>query len=110
MVVAPSLVPIKAGARVKTDRRDAEKLARCLRAGDLTAVWVPDPAHEALRDLVRAGPTRVWHRLNKFLCRHGVRCPEAVKKASTQKYMEWLKRQIHFDQPAQEAHLVALRP
>jgi transposase len=54
MVVAPSLVPIKAGARVKTDRRDAEKLARCLRAGDLTAVWVPDPAHEALRDLVRA--------------------------------------------------------
>ena len=53
-VIAPSLVPAKAGDRVKTDRRDAEKLARCLRAGELTAVWVPDEAHEALRDLVRA--------------------------------------------------------
>ena len=53
-VIAPSLVPTKAGDRVKTDRRDAEKLARCHRAGELTAVWVPDAAHEALRDLVRA--------------------------------------------------------
>ena len=53
-VVAPTLVPTKAGDRVKTDRRDAEKLARSYRAGDLTAVWVPDAAHEALRDLVRA--------------------------------------------------------
>ena len=47
-VVAPTLVPTKAGDRVKTDRRDAEKLARSYRAGDLTAVWVPDAAHEAL--------------------------------------------------------------
>src|SRR5437868_7586089 len=54
-VIAPSLVPTKAGDRVKTDRRDAEKLARCHRAGELTAVWVPDAAHEALRDLVRRG-------------------------------------------------------
>jgi transposase len=53
-VVAPTLVPVKSGDRVKTDRRDAEKLARCHRAGDLTKVWVPDAAHEALRDLVRA--------------------------------------------------------
>jgi len=53
-VVAPTLVPVKPGDRVKTDRRDALKLARSYRAGDLTAVWVPDPAHEALRDLVRA--------------------------------------------------------
>ena len=53
-VIAPSLVPTKAGDRVKTDRRDAEKLARCHRAGELTAVWVPDADHEALRDLVRA--------------------------------------------------------
>lgn len=49
-VIAPSLVPAKAGDRVKTDRRDAAKLARCYRGGDLTAVWVPDAAHEALRD------------------------------------------------------------
>src|ERR1700686_4953752 len=53
-VIAPSLVPTKAGDRGKTDRRDAEKLARCYRAGELTAVWVPDAAHEALHDLVRA--------------------------------------------------------
>jgi len=51
-VVAPTLM--KASDRVKTDRRDAKKLARCYRAGDLTVVWVPDTAHEALRDLVRA--------------------------------------------------------
>ncbi len=54
VVVAPTLIPVKSGDRVKTDRRDAEKLARSHRAGDLTAVWVPDAAHEALRDLVRA--------------------------------------------------------
>ena len=53
-VIAPTLVPVKAGDRVKTDRRDAEKLARCYRAGELTPVWVPDAEHEALRDLVRA--------------------------------------------------------
>ena len=55
-VVAPTLVPVKAGDRVKTDRRDATKLARSYRAGDLTPVWVPDAAHEALRDLVRIRP------------------------------------------------------
>ena len=53
-VVAASLVPTKPGDRVKTDRRDAEKLARSYRSGDLTAVWVADAAHKALRDLVRA--------------------------------------------------------
>ena len=56
-VVAPTLVPVKAGDRVKTDRRDALKLARSYRAGDLTPVWVPDAAHEALRDVVRAAHT-----------------------------------------------------
>jgi transposase len=53
-VIAPTLVPMKAGDRVKTDRRDAERLARSYRSGDLTAVWVPDEGSEALRDLVRA--------------------------------------------------------
>jgi len=73
-VIAPSLVPAKAGDRVKTDRRDAEKLARCYRAGELTAVWVPDEAHEALRDLVRAREAakkdqlKARHRLGKFYC------------------------------------------
>src|ERR1700682_3203093 len=53
-VVAPTLVPKKAGDRVKTDRRDALKLARSHRSNDLTAIWVPDEGSEALRDLVRA--------------------------------------------------------
>src|SRR5689334_25298583 len=53
MVVAPSLIPKRPGDKVKTDRRDALKLARLLRSGDLTPVWVPDEAHEALRNLVR---------------------------------------------------------
>jgi len=111
-VVAPSLVPVKAGDRVKTDRRDAAKLARSYRAGDLTPVWVPDAAHEALRDLVRTredakqDQLRARHRLNKFLLRHGRRPPEAVKKSWTVKYMTWIKEQVHFDQPAQEATLL----
>jgi transposase len=53
-VVAPSLIPKKRGERIKTNRRDAVPLARLLRAGELTAVWVPDATHEAVRDLVRA--------------------------------------------------------
>jgi transposase len=53
-VVAPSLIPRKPGDKIKTDRRDAEKLALCDQSGTLTPVWVPGAAHEALRDLVRA--------------------------------------------------------
>jgi transposase len=111
-VVAPSLVPVKAGDRVKTDRRDAAKLARSYRAGDLTPVWVPDAAHEALRDLVRAredakqDQLRARHRLSKFLLRHGRRPPENVKKSWTQKYLTWIKEQVHLDQPALEATLL----
>lgn len=108
-VIAPSLVPTKAGERVKTDRRDAEKLARCHRAGELTAVWVPDEAHEALRDLVRAREAakkdqlKARHRLSKFLLRHGRR-PEGIK-AWTKQYVEWIKSHVRFDQPALEATL-----
>ncbi len=85
-VVAPTLVPVKSGERVKSDRRDALKLARNYRAGELTAVWVPDTAHEALRDLVRAREAakkdqlRAKHRLGKFLLRHGRRPPTGVKE------------------------------
>ena len=111
-VIAPSLIPVKAGDRVKTDRRDAEKLARCYRAGDLTPVWVPTPEHEALRDLVRAredakqDQLRARHRLSKFLCRHGMRPPDEIKKKWTAKYMDWIKRQVNFDQPALQATLL----
>ena len=58
-VVAPSLIPRKAGDRIKTDRRDAVMLAKLHRAGELTAMWVPDAAHEAIRDLIRARATAV---------------------------------------------------
>jgi transposase len=110
-VVAPTLVPVKAGDRVKTDRRDALKLARSYRAGDLTPVWVPDDAHEALRDLVRAREAakkdqlRARHRLGKFLLRHGRRPPTAMK-AWTQAHLTWVKSAVRFDQAAQEATLL----
>lgn len=109
-VIAPSLIPTKAGDRVKTDRRDAEKLARCYRAGELTPVWVPDADHETLRDLVRAREAakkvqlRHRHRLGKFLLRHGKR-PSEAGKAWTQKYLDWIRIHVHFEQPALEATL-----
>lgn len=105
-VIAPSLIPVKASDRVKTDRRDALKLARCYRAGDLTPVWVPDAAHEALRDLVRAredarlDQTRARHRLGKFLLRHGCRPPEDIKRNWTAKHMRWIKSHAAFELPA----------
>jgi transposase len=108
-VVAPTLVPVKAGDRVKTDRRDALKLARSHRAGDLTPVWVPDPDHEALRDLVRAredakqDQQRARQRLGKFLLRHGKQRPQDIKQNWTGKHMDWVKRQVQFDQPALQA-------
>jgi transposase len=109
-VIAPTLIPKRAGDRIKTDRRDAERLARCYRAGDLTPVWVPDAAHEALRDLVRAREAakkdqlRARHRLGKFLLRHGRRPPKETKAWGV-RHWEWIEG-VHFEQPAQEATLV----
>lgn len=97
-VIAPTLVPTRVGDRVKTDRKDAIKLARCYRAGDLTPVFVPDAATEALRDLVRARETakqdqlRARHRLSKFLLRHGRRRPEGMR-AWTGRHGVWLGQQ-----------------
>lgn len=105
-VIAPTLVPKKPGDRVKTDRRDALKLARSHRSGDLTAVWVPDEDSEALRDLVRQREAakqdqlRARHRLTKFLLRTGQRPPLGLK-AWTERWMRWLA-QIRYTQPAQE--------
>ena len=109
-VVAPTLVPVKAGDRIKTDRRDAQKLARSYRSGDLTPVWVPDQAHEALRDLVRAREAakkdqlRARHRLQKLLLRRGIRPPERIK-AWTARHLAWIKT-LRISPPALEATLI----
>ncbi|WP_223212032.1 IS110 family RNA-guided transposase [Thiolapillus brandeum] len=102
-VVAPSLIPRKAGERVKTDRRDALKLARLLRAGELTAVWVPDAEQEAMRDLTRARDDmksqerKARQQLNAFVLRHGHHWPRG-KKRWTQAHFNWLES-IQFEQP-----------
>ena len=97
IVVAPSPIPRKPGDRVKTDRRDARALAELLRSGLLTAVWVPDDATEAMRDLSRAredakAAERVARQhLGKFLLRHERRW--SGKSNWTLAHMEWLERQ-----------------
>jgi len=106
-VVAPSLIPTKPGDRVKTDRRDAQKLARLLRSGDLTPVWVPDSDHEALRDLTRARQaaqeelTRARNRLTKLLLRLGIATPAS---AWSKVYREWLQS-LRLAQPLQQVVL-----
>ena len=94
-VVAPSLIPRKAGERVKTDRRDGMALARLHRAGELTAVWVPDLEQEAMRDLTRARADakqverQARQRLNAFLLRHGKQY--SGKSRWTQAHFRWLE-------------------
>jgi transposase len=109
MVVAPSLIPRKPGDQVKTNRRDAIALAKLLRAGELTAVWVPDEGHEAMRDLVRARSAAVEtlrvHRqqVSGFMLKHSRIFPR--KKGWTMRYLRWLQEQ-QFDHPA---HQIALQ-
>jgi len=96
-VIAPSLTPRKPGEKVRTDRRDAMKMAVLLRGGELTPIWIPDEEHEALRDLVRAreaakgDQVRQRHRLSKFLLRQGHHPPANVG-AWTLAFWEWLNR------------------
>lgn len=104
-VVAPSLIPKKTGDRIKTDRRDSLNLARLHRAGELTAVWVPDAAQEALRDLIRAREDmkhlqrQAKQRLLAFLLRHDRRY--AGNKYWTQMHCRWLAT-LRFEQAAQQ--------
>jgi transposase len=104
-VVAPSLIPRKPGDRVKTDRRDSLTLARLLRAGELTAVWVPDETQEALRDLTRAREDAkhfqrmAKQRLTAFLLRHGKRY--SGKQNWTKAHFRWLET-VKFTQPVQQ--------
>lgn len=105
VVVAPSLIPRRPGDRVKTNRRDATMLARLLRAGELTAVWVPDPVHEAMRNLVRARTAAVEtirvhkQQVNALMLRHGRTAP--VKKKWGAHYRRWLREQ-KFEHPADQ--------
>lgn len=101
-VAAPSKIPRPAGDRVKTDRRDAERLARLLRLGELVPVRVPDPGEEAARDLVRAREDargdlmRARHRLSKLLLRHGL---VYEGSAWTLAHDAWLRRQRFESRP-----------
>jgi transposase len=98
VVVAPSLIPKRPGDRVKTNRRDALNLAKLLRAGELTAVWVPDRHHEAMRDLTRARETTMMdlrskrQQVSAFLLRQGLHYSEG-KKTWTKTHMNWLASQ-----------------
>jgi transposase len=104
-VVAPSLIPTKAGDRVKTNRRDATMLARLHRAGELTPVWVPDADHEATRDLIRLRSvvrqivTRARQHLQGFLLRYGRKHERGT--AWRMAYRRWLST-LAFEHPAQQ--------
>src|SRR5215218_2501502 len=113
-VVAPSLVPRRPGDRVKTNRRDALTPARPPRAGELTAVWVPDPTHEAMRDLVRARTAameavrRARQQLQGFLLRHDrvftgrkARSPAHRRWLAGLRFRRWLAG-LRFAHPAQQ--------
>lgn len=108
VVIAPSLIPTKAGDRVKTDRRDARKLARYFRAGELTPIRVPSEKEEAVRDLVRArdqlrrDAARQRHRLSKFLLRHGLVWRETRNWSKA--HWAWM-RQLKFGEPAAQKTL-----
>src|ERR1700719_37920 len=105
-VAAPSIIPRKSGDRQKTDKRDAASLAVLHRGGLLTAVWVPDAAHEAMRDLIRARLAAVRavrtarQQLSAFLLRHE-RIYRNGRKAWTKAHRGWLADQ-RFAQPAQQ--------
>lgn len=106
-VIAPSKTPRGSGERVKTDRRDAARLAHFLRSGDLVKVRVPDEACEAMRDLLRAreaakrAQLRARHQLSKFLLRHGRRF---TRGHWTLLHFRWIATQ-KFDHPALDAVL-----
>ena len=109
VVIAPSLIPKRAGDRIKTDKRDAIKLARFLRSGELTAIHIPDEQTEAMRDLSRArdDAKRAEHSarqlLLKFLLRHGCRYSG---KTWTKNHLDWIRTQ-HFEFEAQQRVLVS---
>ncbi|MCF6194112.1 MAG: IS110 family transposase [Kangiellaceae bacterium] len=109
MVVAPSLIPQKSSKRVKTDRIDAQKLARYLRDGSLTSVWVPNTEQEAMRDLVRIRldfkiqETKAKQQINGFILRNGHIWPKE-KSRWTKEFYTWLE-ELKFKHPWQQVVL-----
>lgn len=115
-VIAPSLIPRKPGDKIKTDRRDARKLARLYRSGDLTSIRVPNTEEESLRDLVRVreqirqDKVRQQHRLLKFLLRHGRTWAQSCNW--TDKHWRWINQQKFENNVAQvtfEAYVSVLQ-
>lgn len=109
IIVAPSLIPVRRGERIKTDRRDARKLAHFLRSGDLTPIWIPDEQTEAIRDLERSredarlAERTARQQLLKFLLRHE-RKFTAGKCHGTGVHWKWIRQQ-RFERPALQAVL-----
>ena len=105
-VIAPSMIPRKTGDRVKTDRRDAEMLARLWRAGELSAIWTPDEEQEAMRDLIRTRKQALdalktaKQQLLSFLLRHGLRYENG--QYWTQRHRRWLAELRRFRFPHQQ--------
>ncbi len=105
-VVAPAMIPRKAGDRVKTDRRDAEMLARLWRAGELTPIWTPDEEHEAMRDLIRTRKQAIdalrvaKQQLLSFLLRHGLRYDRPSRW--TKSHWRWINELRKFRYPHQQ--------
>jgi transposase len=106
VVVAPSLIPKKPGDKVKTDKRDAVQLARLFRAGELTAVYVPEREDEAIRDLSRAREDAMLiqksarQRLKSFLLRHNIRYQGRANWK--EKHLRWLADEVRLPDPAQQ--------
>jgi transposase len=104
-VIAPSLIPRRAGDRIKTDRRDCVRLAELSRAGELRAVWIPDAGDEAIRDLARAredavnARTQARHQLKAFLLRHEIRY--GGKTAWSKAFYRWLG-ELNFGDPSSQ--------
>jgi transposase len=113
-VIAPALIPRRAGDRIKTDRRDAGQLAILYRAGALTAIHIPTEQEEAARDLLRcredikADLLRARHRLSKFLLRHGCRFT-GTKKAWSKRHDAWLREQTWPLPALEQTHHAYLR-
>ena len=105
-VVSPAMIPRKTGDRVKTDRRDAQKLARLWRAGELTPIWTPDEEQEAMRDLIRTRKQAVdalkvaKQHLQSFLLRHGLSYRNGIYW--TKRHRRWLAELRRFPYPHQQ--------